>query len=81
MSEKDIHARIKDLIDQEHELRSKTEAGDLDPAEGKAQLTALEESLDQAWDLLRRRRARIDGGLSPDDAETASVKQVEGYLQ
>ncbi|WP_342216984.1 DUF2630 family protein [Nocardia brasiliensis] len=36
---------------------------------------------DQAWDLLRHRRARIDQGESPDGAEPSSPAQVEGYLQ
>ncbi|HEU5028985.1 MAG TPA: DUF2630 family protein, partial [Spirillospora sp.] len=38
---------------------------------------------DQCWDLLRRRRARIDAGADPGDAD-AHVRppdEVEGYLQ
>ena len=81
MSETDIYAKIKDLVDTEHELRSRTEAGELDPSEERAQLDQLEKALDQCWDLLRQRRAKKDAGLSPDDAEAQSVAQVENYLQ
>jgi hypothetical protein len=81
MSETDIYAKIKDLVDTEHELRSRTEAGELDPSEERAQLDQLEKALDQCWDLLRQRRAKKDAGLSPDDAEAQSVSQVENYLQ
>ncbi|MBY6538280.1 DUF2630 family protein [Rhodococcus sp. BP-349] len=81
MSETDIYAKIKDLVDTEHALRSRTEAGELDPGEERAQLDQLEKALDQCWDLLRQRRAKKDAGLSPDDAEAQPVSQVEGYLQ
>ncbi|NNH70207.1 DUF2630 family protein [Nocardia uniformis] len=81
MTEQDILARIKTLVDREHELRSKTVSGDLDPATERRQLADLEVQLDQCWDLLRQRRARIDQGRNPDDAEASPINQVEGYLQ
>ncbi|MFI6868243.1 DUF2630 family protein [Nocardia sp. NPDC050406] len=81
MSEQDILARIKSLVDREHELRSKTVSGDLDPETERRQLAELEVQLDQCWDLLRQRRARIDQGRNPDDAQPNSAHQVEGYLQ
>ncbi|MBJ8340582.1 MULTISPECIES: DUF2630 family protein [Antrihabitans] len=81
MSEQDILARIKDLVAAEHDLRSQTAAGKLDPETEHKQLAQLETLLDQCWDLLRQRRARIDAGQSPDDATVQSVVQVEGYLQ
>lgn len=81
MSDQDILARIKELVDSEHDLRAKTEAGQLDPATEHKQLAQLEVLLDQCWDLLRQRRARIDAGLAPDDATVQSATQVEGYLQ
>ncbi|WP_438943498.1 DUF2630 family protein [Nocardia otitidiscaviarum] len=37
--------------------------------------------LDQCWDLLRQRRARLDQGRDPDSAQPNSAQQVEGYLQ
>lgn len=81
MAEQDLHARITELIDTEHRLRARTESGEIDPAEERAELQRIEESLDQCWDLLRRRRARRDAGLAPEDAEAQPVTQVENYLQ
>ncbi|MFQ6392422.1 DUF2630 family protein [Nocardia sp. KC 131] len=81
MTEQDILARIKNLVDREHELRSKATAGEVDPVSERKQLAELEVMLDQAWDLLRHRRARIAQGAPPDGAEVSSAHQVEGYLQ
>jgi hypothetical protein len=41
----------------------------------------LEIQLDQAWDLLRQRRAREDTGDDPNDARERSGNDVESYLQ
>ncbi|AQA21453.1 hypothetical protein BTZ20_4747 [Rhodococcus sp. MTM3W5.2] len=81
MSEQDILASIRRLVDTEHQLRAKTEAGELDPEQEQKQLAAIEETLDQCWDLLRQRRARIDAGLPPDEVPVSPAGQVEGYLQ
>ncbi|WP_067533348.1 DUF2630 family protein [Nocardia crassostreae] len=81
MSEQDILARIKTLVDQEHELRSKTTKGEIDPEAERRQLAELEIMLDQCWDLLRQRRARMDQGRNPDEAQPNTARQVEGYLQ
>ncbi|MFF0815924.1 DUF2630 family protein [Rhodococcus sp. NPDC003318] len=81
MSEQDILARIRELVETEHRLRARTEAGDLDPDTEQATLAAVEQTLDQCWDLLRQRRARADAGLPPDEVPVSSADQVEGYLQ
>lgn len=81
MNEHDIHTKIQQLIATEHRLRSQRETGEIDPDTEHAELRSLEHALDQCWDLLRQRRARIDAGLSPEDAEVAGVDRVEGYLQ
>ncbi len=81
MSDNDILARITELVDAEHRLRSQTEAGTLDPATEQARLAELETTLDQCWDLLRQRRARREAGQSPDDATVNPAGRVEGYLQ
>lgn len=81
MTEKDIHARIKELVDREHELRAQTTGGELDPEAERRQLAEIEVQLDQCWDLLRQRRARLDQGRNPDEAQPNSPRQVEGYLQ
>ena len=80
-AENDLFARIQELVDSEHELRAKTEAGEIDPETERRRLTELEATLDQCWDLLRQRRARIDAGQSPDEASVNPKSQVEGYLQ
>ncbi|MEV0252566.1 DUF2630 family protein [Nocardia sp. NPDC050712] len=81
MTEQDILARIKQLVDAEHELRAKAEAHEVDPVAERKQLGELEVLLDQCWDLLRQRRARIDAGGAPEDAQVNTAGQVEGYLQ
>ncbi len=81
MTEQDILGRIKELVDHEHDLRSRAERGELDPREERRKLAELEVMLDQCWDLLRQRRARLDAGRSPDDAAPNPAAQVEGYLQ
>jgi Protein of unknown function (DUF2630) len=81
MNEREIFDTIRNLVDREHELRTRSVAGEIDSAEEHTQLKSLEESLDQCWDLLRQRRARQSAGESPDDAAARPVQQVEGYLQ
>ncbi|MFG2077080.1 Protein of unknown function [Nonomuraea maritima] len=78
MDEQRILQRIHDLVEEEHGLRAERESAG---QEQQARLTHLEETLDQCWDLLRRRRARQAAGMDPDDAQAAPVAQVEKYLQ
>jgi hypothetical protein len=47
----------------------------------RIRLRALEEHLDQLWDLLRQRRARRQAGLDPDDAAERDESVVEHYRQ
>lgn len=81
MAEQDILAYIKDLVDAEHELRSQIEAGAADPSAASATLQRYEVTLDQCWDLLRQRRARIEQGAPAEDVRVSPPGQVEGYLQ
>jgi uncharacterized protein DUF2630 len=81
MTEREIFDQIHSLVDREHELRTRSVAGEIDSAEEHAQLRSLEEALDQCWDLLRQRRARKDVGDNPDNAQARPVQEVEGYLQ
>jgi hypothetical protein len=77
VDEQDILQYIDALVDEEHQLRS----GDTDPADRRERLQQLEQTLDQCWDLLRQRRARIEAGQDPDDVKARPVDEVEGYLQ
>jgi hypothetical protein len=81
MDDGQILQRIDSLVAEEHDLRSRRLAGDVDSDTERERLQALEATLDQCWDLLRRRRAQRDAGGDPDLAEPADASQVERYLQ
>lgn len=74
-----IQHRIKSLIDEEHELRSALQSGEISVDEEQSRLRSVEVELDQCWDLLRQRRAKREFGENPDDAEVRSERTVEGY--
>jgi hypothetical protein len=81
MDDKQILERITALVDEEHELRARSQGGVTDSVEEAARLRELEESLDQCWDLLRRRRAAREFGGDPDEVSAQSKPQVERYMQ
>jgi hypothetical protein len=81
MQDNEILGRIHTLVDEEHTLRERLQDGELTETEEHRRLSALENELDQCWDLLRRRRARRDVGENPDDATARPTGEVEGYLQ
>jgi hypothetical protein len=78
MDDSQILDRINALMDEEHDLRSATNA---DAPVDEGRLSELEQTLDQCWDLLRQRRARREFGESTDDAEVRDARTVEGYQQ
>ena len=75
MLDEDILRRINTLVDEESAIRKHATVGDVE------RLAHLEETLDQCWDLLRRRRALREFGLDPDGATLRDVSTVEDYLQ
>jgi len=79
MDDRDILRQISELTDEEHRLylRGEEEHG-LDDDE-RARLRGIEVLLDQAWDLLRQRRARQEFGLDPDGATLRDATTVERY--
>ena len=81
MDEKEILAHIDELIQTEHDLRTKLAAGEISSQDEHERLAAAETALDQAWDLLRQRRARREFGQDPGDAQERPVTEVEGYMQ
>lgn len=81
MDEKTLIHQISALVDDEHKLRTQLQAGAITEEEEHARLRAIEEQLDQLWDLLRRRRAARDQGISPDVVNPHPVDEVEQYLQ
>ena len=80
VDERDVLERIRELVDAEHTLRQRLREGELTSEQEQAQLTTLEQQLDQCWDLLRQRRARAAAGQDPDEAQVRPVSEVEGYL-
>ena len=81
MDDKEILAHIDQLIQTEHELRSKLATGEISGQEEHDQLAAAETALDQCWDLLRQRRARREFSQNPEEAQVRPVGEVEGYRQ
>jgi hypothetical protein len=49
--------------------------------ERRARLRQVEEALDQCWDLLRQRRAKVKAGEDPNEVDARPVNEVEGYVQ
>jgi len=72
-----VLGRIKQLVDEEHQLRS---ASDLDER-ARAKLESLRVELDQCWDLLRQRRALREFGGDPNRAQVRPQNVVENYEQ
>jgi Protein of unknown function (DUF2630) len=81
MDDSDILARIREMVDAEHELRRQMQDNPGQISDAAARLRELEESLDQCWDLLRRRRAHREFSQNPDESQARPRQQVEGYLQ
>lgn len=77
MTDREILDTIDRLVDEERRLH---DAGGLDD-DGMARLRAIEVELDEAWDLLRQRRARRAAGLDPDRASPRDAETVEDYEQ
>ena len=78
MEDKKILEHIHELVEEEKVLRH---SGRGMASEDRRRLESLETQLDQAWDLLRQRRAREETGENPDTAQERSVNDVESYLQ
>jgi hypothetical protein len=81
MDDTQILQSISRLVDEEHQLRNQVQSGQLSSDEEHSRLRTVEEALDQAWDLLRRRRAARESGTSPEEAKPRPVGEVERYLQ
>lgn len=80
MDDAQILNHINDLVEEEKQLRA-AHAGHGLAGEDRTRLSQLEDQLDQAWDLLRQRRAREEFDGDPETATERPVNAVEGYLQ
>jgi hypothetical protein len=80
MEKDDVLVNIEQLAHEEHELREREGHSTLSQQD-RDRLQWLEDRLDQCWDLLRQRRARVNAGLDPDEASVRRVDTVEHYQQ
>lgn len=80
MDDDTILKHIERLSDEELVLEESHRGTPLSP-EQQARLRAVEVELDQAYDLLRQRRARRSAGQDPDAASLRPEGVVENYLQ
>lgn len=80
MDDTTILQHITELVAEEKRLRAAHAGTGLTGAD-RRRLESLERQLDQAWDLLRQRRAREETGTDPDQARERLVDEVESYLQ
>jgi hypothetical protein len=78
MDDTQILAHISELVEEEKRLRS-GHAGLAD--DERSRLRTLEAQLDQAWDLLRQRRAKEETGEDPGEVHERPLDEVERYLQ
>jgi hypothetical protein len=81
MDDRAILDCIRSLVAEEHWLRQQRDRGTMSAEVEVRRLSEVERSLDQLWDLLRRRRAMRAAGLDPDLADERPSLQVEAYLQ
>jgi hypothetical protein len=80
-SDEAVLAHINELVEQEHELQSRSHEGEGLSEDDARRLHRVETQLDQCWDLLRQRRARRHAGQDPDEAAVRDVETVEHYRQ
>lgn len=76
-----IVRRIDELVEEEHRLERGHASEEGLTRDQRQRLRDLEVQLDQAWDLLRQRRARRHAGLDPSTAQTRDSAIVEHYQQ
>lgn len=74
-----ILGRISRMVADEKALRELLAHGDIDGETEHERLIALEQELDQCWDLLRQRRALTEAGEDPGAARVRPSSTVEGY--
>ncbi|NBM19279.1 DUF2630 family protein [Streptomyces sp. GC420] len=79
-AEKLILDRITAMIAEERDLREQLAGGRIDSSTEQSRLGDLERQLDQCWDLLRQRRAKVEAGQDPAEARARPAGQVEDYL-
>jgi hypothetical protein len=80
VDDQQVHARIEQLVADEHRLWEAESRGRASETDRK-QLADVRVALDRCWDLLRQRRAHEEFGLDPDSAASRPADTVEHYQQ
>jgi hypothetical protein len=80
MDDKQLHSRIADLVAEERELEE-GHIGSRATPEQEHRLREVQIALDQAWDLLRQRRARREFNQDASTVTSRPPEVVEGYEQ
>jgi hypothetical protein len=80
MDDGTILQQIEKLSNEEQELEESHNGKPLSQ-DHRERLRAVEVELDQAYDLLRQRRARRTAGQDPNQASVRTEGVVENYLQ
>lgn len=80
MDDQSIFKHISNLVAEEHQIFAHEAAtgGDVEHHE---RLHEINETLDQRWDYIRRRRAARIQGIDPNTVEPRDRALVERYLQ
>src|SRR5664280_237579 len=81
MEDREILDCIHNLVAHERRLRDLRDSGEVTEDVEMGRLAEIEESLDQMWDLLRRRRAMRSAGLDPDSVDLRPMLQANAYIQ
>jgi hypothetical protein len=74
-TDQSILGAIDKLAKEEHALYEKGELNEVE----RERLKKINVELDQAWDLLRQRRAKREFGQDPDEADVRPPRIVENY--
>lgn len=80
MDDQQVHARIEQLVADEHKLWEAESRGQATDAD-RQRLEEVKVALDRCWDLLRQRKALEEFGLDADSASTRPADTVEHYQQ
>ena len=80
MEDEQVHNQIEQLVAEEQELYERGAQGGLNDSEHR-RLESIKVGLDQAWDLLRQRRALREAGYDADSARVRDPEVVERYEQ
>lgn len=79
-TDRGIREHIAALVAEEKSLRDQLANGEITRDEEHSRLQSVGVELDQAWDLLRQRKALREAGGTPDDAAERPASVVETYL-